>query len=137
MSRVAGLAAFTCSSVRCELLVRVQGFLVDVFMVHYQQPLIRAVAASFEINREKVHAIVVHAHRLLLLGAGVRRVRLEFQVRPGNWSSPGQESFCRVARRHNNIIGGGYGDRVKAKGRRTNVIAIDSAETVKRKSMSE
>jgi hypothetical protein len=38
-------------------------------MVHHQQSLIRAVAASFEINREKVHAIVVHAHLLLLLGA--------------------------------------------------------------------
>ena len=94
--------------------VRMQGALIDVLVVHHQQAFGGAVTPGLLINREEMKPIVVHAHLLFLLGAGVGGIGPELRVRPGNRGAPGQECLGRIALGNNNLVGIGHRNGLEA-----------------------
>ena len=86
--------------------VGMQSALIDVLMVHHQQTFAGAVTTGFQINREKVHAVMMHAHLLLLLFSGIGAIRLVGWIRPGNWRAPGKKRFGGVSLGNNDLIRG-------------------------------
>ena len=77
------------SIIGCAL--RMDGLLIDVLMVHNQETFSGAVAATLLVNREEVHAVMVHTHLLFLVCAGIGAISAIIRVRPGNRCAPGQE----------------------------------------------
>src|SRR5690606_26824401 len=73
---------------------RMDGALVDVLMVHHQKTFSRTVTATLLIDREKMHAIVVHAHLLLLIGTCVGAISPVIRIGTGNGRTPRQECLC-------------------------------------------
>src|SRR5690606_20643511 len=73
---------------------RMDGALVDVLMVHHQKTFSRTVTTTLLIDREKMHAIVVHAHLLLLIGTCVGAVSPVIRIGAGNGRTPRQECLC-------------------------------------------
>jgi hypothetical protein len=77
--------------------VRMHGVLVDVFVVHHQQAVLVAITVAHARHREVVHAVVVHADLLFLLGAGVQTAVEIGRITAGERLAPGQDRFGDVA----------------------------------------
>jgi hypothetical protein len=89
--------------------------LVDVLVVHHQQPLGTAVTAGFLINREEVHAIMVHADLLLLVGTGIGAIGTIHRILASDRRAPGQEGLGCITLRHDHTILGGDRHSTEAK----------------------
>ena len=83
-----GAAAFAGHQGRA---IGVQQGCIDVFVVEYQQAVIAFLAAALCVNREEMHAVMVHAQLLgLILGAVAAIVQVS-RVVAGDRRTPGDK----------------------------------------------
>ena len=77
---------------------------VHVLVVHHQQAFFGAGTTLANINREKVHAVVMRTYLLLLVGAGIGAVSPVVRIAAGQRSAPGGERRHTVALRHEDSV---------------------------------
>ncbi len=88
---------------------RVQGGGVDVLEVDRQQAVFRAA-----VDREEVHAVMVHAHGVGLVGRGVAAVGLPWVGVAVQWRAPGRQHVGAVAGGNHAGVGTRAGDGLEA-----------------------
>lgn len=93
--------------------IGVQQRRVDVFMVEHQQAMVADVSAAeaeLRVDREEVHAVVVHADLFGLVLGAVAGVVEEARITAADRGTPGYEGRRLVAGGHPDGIGAAAGE---------------------------